>query len=95
MTRESICPRCGHLLDQPPDLAPLVAELREQCHQLGAPISIGDTISEADLARLLDLSERTVRAWRESHARIPFRRVGRRVAYTLEAVAEYLARDRR
>lgn len=89
------CPRCGHLLDQPPDLAPLVADLREHCHRLGVPVLVGDAVSEADLARLLGLSERTVRAWRELHARIPFRRVGRRVLYALPAVAEYLARDRR
>lgn len=68
------------------------ARLRALCVEAGIRVSLAGYIRENDLARLLDVSTRTVRAWRYDGSGPAATRIGGGYWYRLGELATYLAR---
>ena len=86
-----VCPHCGGtgVLDELVD----DDDVRRQCADLGIPVTLGDTILEADLARLLEREPKTIANWRHTHQPIPPRRIARRWRYAITDIARFLASE--
>lgn len=68
-----------------------ISELRQICRELGVVVAPGELIDSRGLARLIDLSEGTLRNWRSRNCS-PIRRtvIAGRPKYALSDVAAYL-----
>ena len=85
-----ICPTCGgagHVQDKPDCVAELRAWLIDKGHWVGP----SGAVTEAAAAAALDRSPSTLRGWRYTDQRLPFKKQGGRVRYALADLAAFAA----
>ena len=86
---KTCCPTCGQPIESPADP---VADLRAWCVEQGLLILAGDRVHEDAAARILALSEGTLRNWRSYGRELPYQQAGGkrgRVTYRLADLANY------
>ena len=91
--------RAAEILDAPsPEGGDLVADevrlLKEVCAAAGILISVHGTVCEADAAKLIERSKRTLETWRYEGKGIPCIRSGARARYALRDIAIWRIRTK-
>lgn len=87
-----ICPYCGR---PPPGNADdlietRISQMRAWLADGGFVVRFDGTINEAAAAALLDRSPHTLRGWRSTDGRLPYRRTKAGVRYALTSILDYL-----
>lgn len=93
---KAVCPFCngsGILIDHDAAVESKLDELRADCSDMGIPISIGRTILEVDLARLLNKAPNTMRNRRMMDQPITAQKIAGRWRYALDDIARWLVEE--